>query len=151
MKFLVICAVFGMALAAPQVPQQRSKYADIYSVRSDVDNKEDGTWTYNYENSDGSRAEQQGFVKQNLGNPDPEQQQIQVIQGSYSYYSPEGSPVSITYTADENGFQAQGDAIPTSPPIPPAIQKALEIIYRNAASQTQSANQRNVNNPPRRF
>lgn len=53
--------------------------------------------------------------------------------------------------ADENGFQAQGDAIPTSPPIPEAIQKALDIIYRNAAAQTQSANQRNVNNPPRRF
>lgn len=37
---------------------------------------------------------------------------------SYSYYSPEGELISVTYTADENGFQPQGDHLPTPPPIP---------------------------------
>lgn len=43
--------------------------------------------------------------------------------------SPEGNLISLTYTADdENGFQPQGDHLPTPPPIPPAIQKALDYI-----------------------
>ncbi|KAH8400964.1 hypothetical protein KR009_002187, partial [Drosophila setifemur] len=38
-----------------------------------------------------------------------------VAQGSYSYMSPEG-PISITYIADENGFQPVGAHLPTPPP-----------------------------------
>lgn len=51
-----------------------------------------------------------------------------VAQGSYSYTSPEGKQISIQYVADENGFHAVGDAIPTSPPIPAAIARALAYI-----------------------
>lgn len=49
-----------------------------------------------------------------------------VSQGSDSYTAPDGQQVSITYVADENGFQVQGSHIPTAPPIPPEIQRALE-------------------------
>ncbi|CAG7786113.1 unnamed protein product [Allacma fusca] len=134
MKFIIIVALIGLAAAAPQATQQRSKYADIYNIRSESDNKEDGTFRWSYENSDGSTAQQDGYIK-NPNEPDPEQR-IQVIQGSYSYTSPEGTPLSVSYVADENGFQASGDHLPTPPPIPEAIQKALAIIYANAASQT---------------
>ncbi|EDW40233.1 GL25146 [Drosophila persimilis] len=44
------------------------------------------------------------------------------------YYSPESQLIQLTYTADENGFQPQGEHLPTPPPIPEAILKSLEWI-----------------------
>ncbi|KAJ8947821.1 hypothetical protein NQ314_008544 [Rhamnusium bicolor] len=43
-------------------------------------------------------------------------------------HPPEGKVISISYIADENGFHAVGDAIPTPPPVPIAIQRALAYI-----------------------
>lgn len=48
------------------------------------------------------------------------------LQGSYTYTSPEGEQIQINYQAGENGFQAQGSHIPTPPPVPEEIQKAIE-------------------------
>jgi hypothetical protein len=36
-----------------------------------------------------------------------------VKKGSYSYVSPEGKRVTVNYVADENGFRATGDHIPS--------------------------------------
>ncbi|KAF2903450.1 hypothetical protein ILUMI_02738 [Ignelater luminosus] len=77
----------------------------------------DGSYRWNYETGNGIAAQEQGGLK----NPDTLE-----AQGSYQYTSPEGIPIAIVYLANENGFQAQGDAIPVPPPIPPAIQRALE-------------------------
>lgn len=48
------------------------------------------------------------------------------ITGSYEYISPEGTVISVQYLADENGFQAFSDSIPTPPPIPEQILHALQ-------------------------
>lgn len=77
-----------------------------------------------FETANGITAEESGFLK-NAGNPDTE---AQVAQGSSSYTSPEGQQISLTYVADENGFQPQGAHLPTSPPIPVAIQRALDYL-----------------------
>uniref|UniRef100_T1IS69 Uncharacterized protein n=1 Tax=Strigamia maritima TaxID=126957 RepID=T1IS69_STRMM len=37
------------------------------------------------------------------------------VAGGYSYTSPEGKQVKISYTAGEGGFKASGDAIPKAP------------------------------------
>lgn len=50
---------------------------------------------------------------------------IIVQSGSYSYTSPDGTFISVQWISDENGFQAFGDHIPTSPPIPEPILQAL--------------------------
>lgn len=84
-------------------------------------------WQNSYESGDGTQAEEQGQLK-NAGNPELE---AQVAQGQVSFTSPEGVPVRLTYVADENGFQPQGDHLPTPPPIPPEILKALEYIRAN--------------------
>lgn len=50
------------------------------------------------------------------------------VQGANSYTSPEGQVINLVYTAGEQGYVPQGDHLPTSPPIPPAIQRALDYI-----------------------
>ncbi|XP_022229589.1 cuticular protein 47Eg [Drosophila obscura] len=53
-----------------------------------------------------------------------------VVQGNQAWTSPEGVPVAIQYVADQNGYQviSANPALPTSPPIPEAIQRSLDWI-----------------------
>ncbi|KAH8302700.1 hypothetical protein KR044_009773, partial [Drosophila immigrans] len=74
----------------------------------------DGSYNFNFRTSD-------GVNEQATGNGDR-------VRGSYSFTSPEGTPVEITYVADENGYQPQGDAIPVAPEVPAQIARALEYI-----------------------
>lgn len=64
-------------------------------------------------------------------------QEAEVIRGSFSYTSPEGQPISLSYIADENGFQAQGAHLPTPPPIPEAILRSLAYNAQAERSQYQ--------------
>ncbi|OXA50621.1 larval cuticle protein 65Ag1 [Folsomia candida] len=121
MKFvaLALVAIVGVAVARPQ--------QEVTVTRSEFENDgEKFSWVS--ELSDGQKQEQSGFLKQ-IG----EEKGIS-ISGSYSYTSPEGELIELQYVADEHGFQPTGKHLPTSPPIPEAIQKALDIIYKNAES-----------------
>lgn len=51
-----------------------------------------------------------------------------IAQGSAGWVSLEGVPLSLEYVADVNGFQPKGVHLPTPPPIPPQIARALEYI-----------------------
>lgn len=46
--------------------------------------------------------------------------------GFYTYTGPDNVVYTVHYTADENGFVAQGDHLPTPPPLPEALVRALE-------------------------
>merc|ERR1740128_1312790 len=46
------------------------------------------------------------------------------VEGSYSFTSPEGQEVAISYTADENGY------FPRGPGIHPALLRALEHLRK---------------------
>ena len=60
--------------------------------------------------------------------------------GSYSYTSPEGTVINLSFVADENGFQPKGDHLPVAPVPHPAILRALEQIARtNAADAARAA------------
>ncbi|KAJ7592443.1 hypothetical protein C8J56DRAFT_1126761 [Mycena floridula] len=64
----------------------------------------DGSFVWVNNNSDGSAAEEKGYIK-NLGTDD----EIQVKEGSYTYYDTDGKLVRVKYIADENGFQILED------------------------------------------
>lgn len=61
-----------------------------------------------------------------------------VQQGSFSYTSPEGKLITIHYTADETGFHATGDHIPTPPPVSEEIQKGLDLIFAGIRQQEEA-------------
>ncbi|XP_041449387.1 pupal cuticle protein 20 [Drosophila obscura] len=84
----------------------------------------DGSYKYEYETGNGIMAEEMGYLK----NAGVEGEEAQVAEGSFSYTSPEGDAISLTYIADENGFQPMGDHLPTPPPIPIEIQEALDLL-----------------------
>lgn len=52
------------------------------------------------------------------------------VAGKSAWTSPEGEAVALQYVADENGYQviSANPPLPTPPPIPEAIQRALEWI-----------------------
>ncbi|PSN39569.1 hypothetical protein C0J52_20620, partial [Blattella germanica] len=108
---LVLLALVATAAAAsPQLYRTRTEPIPILRQENEVNF--DGTYKYR-------------FLEKNPGNPETE---AQVAQGSASYTSPEGEKIKLTYVADENGFQPQGDHLPTSPPVPVPIQRALDFL-----------------------
>lgn len=90
-----------------------------------------------YETGNNIIAEEEGYVK-NLG-PDPEKEgesiNAQVQQGSYSYTAPDGTLITVNYIADETGFHATGDHLPTPPPVSAEVQKGLDLIYAGIKAQ----------------
>ncbi|XP_026738219.1 cuticle protein 2-like, partial [Trichoplusia ni] len=60
----------------------------------------------------------------------PEEGSLQVS-GSYSYIGDDGVTYTVTYTADENGYRAEGAHLPTPPPIPEEILKSLQLTDRS--------------------
>lgn len=86
--------------------QQGGAEAQAQILRNDQEVNPD-SFQYAYETSNGIRAQEAGQLKQ-IG-----RDAAIVTQGSYSYVSPEGEPVSISYIADENGYQPTGSHIPT--------------------------------------
>ncbi|CAD7090691.1 unnamed protein product [Hermetia illucens] len=116
-KFIVLAAI--VALAAAQHGQHYSSpeaAAEIRSFGSDV--SPDGSYQYSYETSNGIAAQEQGVGGHSAA-------------GAASHTSPEGIPIKLTYTADENGFHPEGAHLPVPPPpepIPDYIVRALQWI-----------------------
>ncbi|CAH0727800.1 unnamed protein product, partial [Brenthis ino] len=129
-SFIFIC------LAACCFVTQAQKGNDpipILKYESDGPNV-DGSYKWAFETGNEISAQESGYVK-NFGKG--EGQEIQVAEGSVSYKAPDGTPIALSYIADENGFQPQGAHLPTPPPIPPAILRALEYIAANPQPQNQ--------------
>lgn len=115
--------------SAPSGPQQ----PPIGIISYENVNNGDGSYKFSYETENGIKAQEQGELK-NKGTDN----EIQSVSGSYSYTAPDGQVITVTYIADENGFQPTGDHLPTPPPIPEAIAKALAAT---AAAQGNNGNQ----------
>ncbi|ODM90378.1 Larval cuticle protein LCP-17 [Orchesella cincta] len=123
---IVITLLYGVVVCAQEFRSIRNAN-EIVITRSESENNGDGTFKWASEFSDGTKLEQR----------------------SYSYISPEGEKINLKYIADENGFQPEGNHLPTPPPIPEEIQKALRII--EAASSNQIPQFIKPVSQPRRF
>nr|CAD7439246.1 unnamed protein product [Timema bartmani] len=95
-----------------------SSGAAIPILKYDNQNNGDGSYSFSYETANSISQSESGYLK-NAGAG--EGAEAQTVQGSYSYTGPDGITINLAYTADENGFQAQGDHLPKSPPIPEEI------------------------------
>lgn len=78
------------------------------------DNIGDGHFQYAFDTSNGIYAQASGDEH--------------AVHGEFHYTGKDGVPVQLSYTADENGYQPQSDLLPTPPPIPDAILRAIAYI-----------------------
>ncbi|XP_043472299.1 endocuticle structural glycoprotein SgAbd-4-like [Leptopilina heterotoma] len=134
MLFL-LASLVGISLAAipparpPPSPQYEKDVAiPILHQASEVG--PDGTFFNQYETANGIVYEERGTLK-NIGQND----EAASVQGTASWPSQDGTPIRIDWQADENGAVFQGDHLPTPPPIPLLIQRALDWLAANPSRQ----------------
>ncbi|XP_061396109.1 larval cuticle protein 2-like [Musca vetustissima] len=129
-KFIVVCAMIASAVALPPLVGITLKsldysgsigshhvsgdevHADIKNFVSDVN---DHGFQYAYDTTNNIHAAATGDEHGDH-------------RGDFSWISPEGEHIAVQYVADENGYQPSSAWLPTPPPIPEAILKALEYI-----------------------
>ncbi|XP_055607080.1 pupal cuticle protein Edg-78E-like [Uranotaenia lowii] len=111
-KLLIVSALATVALA------QSNPDADAQILDQNNVVNPDGSYAWNYETSNGIRAQEEGVGGQSA-------------QGSASWTDKDGTPISLTYVADVNGFQPTGSHLPRPDPVPAHVLKTLEFIRSN--------------------
>ncbi|KAH8302921.1 hypothetical protein KR044_011924 [Drosophila immigrans] len=105
MKFLIVfVALFALALAAPPASP-----ASVNILKQAQDVKADG-YSFLHQLDDGTTFTEQGELK----NVNTENESL-AVRGSFSWVAPDGETYTVTYVADENGFQPQGAHLPVGP------------------------------------
>jgi len=116
---MILIAVFLAVAAAAPAPQESQPI--LILKQSQNHDTEKQVYSFSYETENGISVSESGVQKQ-IG--DKPEEAGTVSQGKYSY--PEDSVTyTITWVADENGFQATGDHLPTPPPMPEHVVKML--------------------------
>lgn len=93
----------------------RERDASARILRSENDIYPDGSYQYGFEADNGIEVQESGVAGVS-------------VSGSSRWTDSDGTPIELTYTADENGFHPQGAHLPTPPPIPDYILRALAYI-----------------------
>lgn len=97
-----------------------------------------------YKTGNNIESEESGYIK----DKSEEKPGGTLVQnGQYSYEAPDGTLINVQYTADETGFHATGDHIPTPPPVPADIQAGLDQIYKGIAINKEKSEARAKSDP----
>ncbi|XP_064543630.1 endocuticle structural glycoprotein SgAbd-3 [Drosophila montana] len=123
MKLILLCALFvAVTLAADN--------NDFISNESNVEYN--GKFFYHYELLDGSKATQNGELKEI-----EKDQYGEAVKGHFSFAGDDGKEYAISYTADENGYRPVGDHLPTPPPTPESVLKTLKYLEEHPYKPTE--------------
>merc|ERR1712126_107251 len=123
MKSMILFAVFLTVAAAAPAPEEAAPVVLIVKQTQNHDTEKQ-EYSFSYEAENGISVSESGVQKQFGDKPEDAGT---VSQGKYSY--PEDSVTyTVTWVADENGFQAKGDHLPTPPPMPEHVVKLLNDL-----------------------
>ncbi|XP_023944521.2 pupal cuticle protein 27-like [Bicyclus anynana] len=114
-------AVNGNRLDAAEGGARPQQAADRSAAILKMTNEAGETgFQYSYETSNGIQAEESGTAAQ--------------TQGGFSYTGDDGDVYTVTFTAGEGGFRAQGAHLPVAPPTPVEILLALKQNEQDEAA-----------------
>ncbi|XP_065163209.1 endocuticle structural glycoprotein SgAbd-2-like [Atheta coriaria] len=127
-KLATICVVIGFANTAPaghdyHPYEEQKEHKQIPIVKQSFE-QHHGAFQHSFEAGNGIHVHEHGYFKESAD----KKHETLVQQGTITYHDEHGNPITLTYIADENGFQPQGAHLPTPPPIPAEIAKALEHL-----------------------
>lgn len=123
---IFLLQIVSLALIAVAVAQRHPEHQQqpVAILKHAQDISPEGTYSYAYETENGISASEQGSP-QPVG---PKGEPAVVAQGQYQYTAPDGTPIAISYVADENGYHPQGAHLPVAPPVPELIQRAVNYV-----------------------
>ncbi|KAJ8727295.1 hypothetical protein PYW07_001414 [Mythimna separata] len=101
-SFIVLALLVAAVVAKPASPD-----ADAQILRYESDNIGVDGYNYAVETSNGISQQEQGTLK----NAGTENEAVEV-RGQFSYTGPDGVVYTVTYIANEDGFQPQGAHLP---------------------------------------
>ncbi|XP_072395443.1 endocuticle structural glycoprotein SgAbd-2-like isoform X1 [Diabrotica undecimpunctata] len=128
MKLLILLTVgipfvLSQGRGRPPIPLSSGSSPDGNAriISGDADVNTDGSYKWSFQSDNGISAQEVGQTK-NANSQEP----IEEAQGNFQYTAPDGSPIQVSYIANENGFQPNGAHLPVAPPIPIEILRSLE-------------------------
>ncbi|XP_063587468.1 cuticle protein AMP1A-like [Penaeus indicus] len=124
MKFVILAALAAVATAVPQgygaPPPRYGSSEEIAILRDERVIEDDGRYNFDMETANGIEVSEHGT---------PGEKGAINSAGSFSYTAPDGTPITLQFVADANGFQPQGAHLPVAPEFPhPIPQFVLDQI-----------------------
>ncbi|XP_042888222.1 cuticle protein AMP1A-like [Penaeus japonicus] len=124
MKLIILVALVAIASAAPQgygaPPPRYGSSEEVPILKDERVIEDDGRYNFDVETGNGIVVSESGS---------PGNKGAIASAGFFSYTAPDGTPVSLKFVADENGYQPQSDLLPVAPEFPhPIPQFVLDQI-----------------------
>ncbi|XP_037074818.1 endocuticle structural glycoprotein ABD-4-like [Pollicipes pollicipes] len=120
--------------SAPAAPKYSPKVIEILSQEFDL--RDDQSYDSSFQTENGIYASESGQAVAGYGD-----EQSYAVQGQYSYTGDDGVSYTVTYVVDANGFQPQGDHLPTPVPTeyPTPEVPATQASYQAAPAPSYQA------------